>query len=195
MRRAPVAAILALAIAPAAHAAEAKVTVTGGGAGAPIPASTIFAEPAAKLVPVLTDATATAVVRVGATERLRLRVAMPNAARLAPGTYATGAGASIVLLPNTCGGAPLTGSFTLAHAIPGVRHTAPTELYLTATVHCGAAPAATTVAVRLARPRSRASANEAARSQQPVIDGLSTGWSDAKGRAFFASGAGSRAAF
>ena len=194
MRRAPVAAILVLAIAPTAHAAEAKVTVTGR-AGAPIAAPATYAEPAVKLVPALTDATATAVVRVGTTERLRLRVAMPNAARLAPGTYATAAGASIALVPNACGATPLTGSFTLAHAIPGVRHTAPTELYLTTTVRCGAGPAASTVAVRLARAKSRASANEAAKSQQPVIDGLSTGWSDARGQAFFAPVVGPRTRF
>jgi hypothetical protein len=193
MRRAPVAAILVLALAPAASAAEATVRVTTD-PGGPLAAAT-YTEPAVKLAAGLADATAVATVRQGAITRLQLRVRMPGGARLAPGMYATTAGASIVATPNLCGATPLAGTFTLHHAVPGARHTAPTELYVSATVHCGLAPATSTVGVRLQRPKSRAVVKEVAKAQQPVIDGLSTGWSDAKGQAVFAPAVGPRVRF
>src|SRR5436305_4576916 len=193
MRRAPVAAILVLALAPAARAAEATVRVTGDPAG-PLQSAT-YAEPAVKLVPGLSDSTAVVTVRQGAAVKLQLRVRMPAGARLAPGTYGTAAGAAITLTPNRCGATPLAGTFMLHHAIPGPHQTAPGELYVRATVRCGDAPLSTTVDVRLRRPGSRAIVKEAARAQQPVIDGRSTARSDAKGRAVFAPAGGPRMRF
>jgi hypothetical protein len=193
MRRASVAAILVLASVPAAGAAEATVRVTSD-PGGPLAAAT-YAEPTVKLQAGLADANAVVTVRQGATAKLQLRVRMPGGVRLVPGTYATAAGASIVLAPNPCGATPPAGTFTLHHAIPGPRHGAPTELYLSATVHCGAGPATSTIRVRLQRAQSRAVVKEVPKAQQPVIDGLSTGWSDAKGQAVFAPAGGPRTRF
>ena len=82
---------LALALAPAAQAAEATVTATTAPGGSPPGAS--YVEPAQKIAPVLTDSGAGVTVKTGRATVLQLAVAMPAAARLAPGTYATAAGA------------------------------------------------------------------------------------------------------
>ena len=193
MRRAPAAAILVLALAPAASAAEATVRVTSD-PGGPLAGAT-YAEPAVKLLTGLANTNAVVTVRQGAATKLQLRVRMPAAARLAAGTYATAAGAVVTLTPNPCAPAQPAGTFTLHHAIPGAHQTAPTELYLSATIHCGAGPATSTIRVRLQRARSRAVVKEVARAQQPVVDGLSTGWSDAKGQAVFAPAGGPRTRF
>src|SRR3954447_17750601 len=194
MRRSPVAAMLALAIAPATAGAEARVTVTGA-AGAPVAAPATYSEPAATLQAALTGGTASVTVRQGAATKLTLRVGMPATARLAAGTFDVATGASIALTPNACGATPLAGTFTLHHAVPGVRQTAPTELYLTAAVRCGAAPAVTTIAVRLQRAKSRTAAKEAPKAFLPVIDGLSSAWSTASGQAVFAPFGGPRTRF
>src|SRR3954454_5173755 len=167
MRPASVAAVLALAIAPAAHAAEAKVTATSE-LGVTVPRTASYAEPAQKITPVLTDSGASVTVRTGAVTVLQLAVAMPAAARLAPGTYDTTAGAAITVGPAPCVG--LTGSFTLSHAIPGLAHAMPAELYLTATVRCGADLGTTTFKVRIARAKSRNNGNEVPKAFLPAID-------------------------
>ncbi|MDX6377786.1 MAG: hypothetical protein QOE98_2089 [Gaiellaceae bacterium] len=193
MRRGLAAAIIALAIAPAAGAAEATVTVAPELGSTVAPAAT-YAEPAQTIIPALSDAGASVTVTSGAATVLRLAVGMPAAARLAAGTYDTATGATISLTPNSCV-AGLAGSFTLSHAIPGLRHRPASELYLAATLRCGVEPTATTVKVRLARAGSRTNGIEQAKAFLPVIDGLSTGWSDAQGRAFFAPSSGPRTAF
>ena len=192
MRRGLAAAVLVLALAPAAQAAEATVTATTELGGSP-GLNTTYTEPAQKIAPVLTDSGAGVTVRTGATTVLRLAVAMPGGARLAPGTYDTTAGATITVGPAPCAGP--TGSFTLSHAIPGLAHAAPAELYLVATVRCGADLGTTTFTVRIARARSRNTGNEALKAFLPAIDGLASGWSDAAGAAIFAPASGPRVAF
>jgi hypothetical protein len=192
MRRGLAAAFVVLAVAPAARAAEATVVATTE-AGGSLALNTTYAEPAQKIAPVLTDSGAAVTVRSGAATVLQLSVAMPAAARLAAGTYDTAAGAAIAVGPAPC--AAVTGSFTLAHAIPGLAHTAPAALFLTVTVRCGADSGTTTFRVRIARAKSRSTGLEAAKGFLPVIDGLATGWSDARGRAFFAPAAGPRVGF
>lgn len=194
MRRGLAAAFVALAVAPAAGAAEATVGVV------PEPASTValpatYSEPGQTIIPALSDAGASVTVKAGPATVFRLAVRMPGAARLAPGSYDTAAGATVTVSPTTCAIGPVAGSFTLFHAIPGLGHRPASELYLTATLRCGAETAATTVKVRLARAGSRATGIERAKAILPVIDGLSTGWSDDKGRAFFAPSSGPRTAF
>ena len=179
-------------MAPAAQAVEAKVTATSE-VGVTNPLSATYTEPAQKITPVLTDSGAGVTVRTGAATVLQLAVAMPAAARLAPGTYDTTAGAVITVGPAPCVG--LTGSFTLSHAIPGLAHATPAELYLTATVRCGADLGATTYRVRIGRAKSRNNGNEVLKAFLPAIDGLATGWSDAKGAATFAPPAGARVRF
>lgn len=192
MRRGLVAAALLLATAPAAHADEATVTVATE-AGGTVAGTATYTEPAVALTPALTDSTAAITVKQGATTRLALTVGMPGGARLAPGTYDTAAGATISFAPTTCG--QVAGTFTLAHAIPGLRQRTPTELYLTAVLHCGAETATTTVKVRLQRAGSRGSGIEAPKAFLPTIDGLVTGWSDTSGRATFSVPGGPRTRF
>ena len=182
-----------LVLAPAAEAAEATVDVATE-AGGILALNAAYKEPAQTIVPALTDAGASVTVKTGAATVLQVGVGMPAAARLAPGTYDTATGATITLgTPAACVG--IAGSFTLSHAIPGLAHAAPSELYLTVTLRCGADTSATTIRTRLARARSRQSGNEVARASLPVIDGLATGWSDADGRATFAPAAGPRTRF
>lgn len=193
MRRGLVVFVLALMLAPAARAAEATVTVTTEPGGTLTP-NAAYAEPAQTIVPGLTDSGASVTVKSGATTVLQVGVAMPAAARLAPGTYDTAGGATITLnKPAPCAG--LTGGFTLAHAIPGLAHRAPSELYLTVTLRCGIETAATTIKVRVARTGSRTSGTEAPKAFLPAIDGLVTGWSDAEGQATFAPASGPRVRF
>ncbi len=193
MRRGLAAAFLILVLAPAAEAAEATVTVATEPGGTFPLADATYAEPAQTITPGLANSTASVTVApAGGAKVLQLTVGMPAAARLAPGTYDTATGATIALTP-TCPG--LTGSFTLSHAIPGLAHRAPSELYLTATVHCNGELQATTIKVRVARAGSRNSGTEAAKAFLPAIDGLVTGWSDAQGRATFAPATGPRVRF
>jgi hypothetical protein len=193
MRRALAAAVLALVLVPAAQAAEATVTVTTDPGGTLTP-NAAYAEPAQTITPGLTDSGASVTVKTGATTVLQVGVTMPAGARLAPGTYDTAAGAKITLnKPAPCAG--LTGGFTLSHAIPGLAHRAPSELYMAVTLRCGIETAATTIRVRVARTGSRSSGTEAGKAFLPVIDGLVTGWSDAEGRATFAPADGSRVRF
>ncbi len=191
MRHGLVAAVLVLAAAPAAHAAATVTATTEVGGSLALNAN--YTDPPQTIVPVLTDSGASVTVKTGTATNLQLTVGMPAAARLAPGTYDTATGATITVGPAPC--AALTGSFTLSHAIPGLAHATPAELYLTATVRCGADLGATTFQVRIARARSRTTGNEAPKAFLPAIDGLSTGWSDAKGAATFAAADGARVRF
>ena len=192
MRRALAALVLALVVAPAAQAAEATVSITTEPGGS-VPGAA-YAEPAQSIAPGLTDSSASVTVKTGPTMVLQVGVTMPANARLAPGTYETAAGAKITLnKPANCPSP--TGSFTLSHAIPGLAHRAPSELYMTVTLRCGIEPAATTIKVRVARTNSRKEGIESAKAFLPAIDGLGTGWSDAEGRATFAPASGPRVRF
>ncbi len=193
MRRGLAAAFLAVVLVPAAQAAEATVTAATEPGGS-LALNATYAEPAQTIVPGLTDSGASVTVKSGATTVLQLGVTMPAAARITPGTYDTAAGAKLTLnKPAPCAG--LTGGFTLSHAIPGRARRAPSELYMTVTLRCGAETAATTIRVRVARAGSRSTGIEAAKAFLPTIDGLVTGWSDAQGRATFAPPSGPRTRF
>ena len=105
---------------------------------------------------------------------------MPAAARLAPGTYDTTAGAVITL---DAGAVRRRWPAASRCRTPSraSRTPAPAELYLTVTRALRRRAAATTIKVRVARARSRTSGNEVPKAFLPAIDGLATGWSDAKG--------------
>jgi hypothetical protein len=195
MRRGLIAATAALALAPTAHAAEGSVAVATAPGGS-LALTATYAEPGDVLTPSLGPDRATIAVRRGGAEVLRLTVATPAGGPLDSGTYDTATGASITMTP-TCAG--LAGTFTVQHAIPGAARRAPTELYLTASLHCGAETAATTVAVRIARAGARNETTERPRAFMPLADGLALAWSSTGAggvaEAFFLPATGARQSF